>query len=105
MLFLSIILVSLPSPLQATEITEASTPENQDRGYKLVDDTVQVHPTPYLQQDVYILSAKGQYDIIPSRNDENNQLSIFCYSSVLSISLFWSSTSMKMDMPSNDYRV
>ena len=70
-----------------------------------------VLPTPWVEdgvthQDVYKLGVKGQYANIPLRTDGYDHLSTFCYSSVpLSISLFWSSASMEMDLPSNDYRV
>ena len=66
MMFLSLLLFILPSQLLAQDLAEvpceASTPENQDRGYKLVDDTVQVCPSlldedGVTHQGVYILSA------------------------------------------------
>ena len=72
---------------------------------------VHVLPIPLVEegvthQDVYKLSAKGQYATVTARTDGYDHLSTFCYPSVpLSIYLFWSSASMKMDLPSNNYEV
>jgi hypothetical protein len=57
-------------------------------------------------QNVYSLDVKGQYAEINASTDAYDHLSTFCYSSVPpSLSLFWSSASMKMDLPSNNYQV
>ena len=111
-LFLSFLfLVTLPSPNHAQEVT----PEDRQTKSKVYSspaiDVNKVNSTPWVEegipdQDVYKLTAKGQYATIPPRTDDYDHLSTFCYPSIpLSISLFWSSASMKMDMPSNDYRV
>jgi len=57
-------------------------------------------------QNVYRLDVKGQYAKIEASTDSYDHLSTFCYSSVPpSLSLFWSSASMKMNLPSNNYQV
>eukprot|EP00092_Neocalanus_flemingeri_P028995 GFUD01031478.1.p1 GENE.GFUD01031478.1~~GFUD01031478.1.p1 ORF type:complete len:450 (+),score=145.71 GFUD01031478.1:33-1382(+) len=73
--------------------------------------TSQVFPTPWVEDgvshpDVYRMGVKGQYATFNASTDQYEHLSIFCYPSVpLSISLFWSSASLKMDLPSNNYNV
>jgi len=70
-----------------------------------------VYPSPWVEDGVthhhvYKLGVKGQYATIPTATDGYDHLSTFCYPSVpLSISLFWSSASFKMDLPSNNYQV
>jgi len=57
-------------------------------------------------QNVYRLDVKGQFAKIEASTDSYDRLSTFCYSSVPpSLSLFWSSASMKMNLPSNNYQV
>ena len=93
----------VPYDAQATEESLTSPP--------LSSLPLHVLPTTLVGEgvthhDVYKLSKKGQYATIPARTDGYDHLSTFCYPSVpLSIYLFWSSASMKMDVPSNNYQV
>jgi len=73
--------------------------------------SLNVSATPWVEEgithhNVYRLVEKGQFATIHARTDGYENLSTFCYSSVpSSLSLFWSSASMKMDLPSNNYQV
>jgi len=73
--------------------------------------SLNVSATPWVEggtthHNVYRLVEKGQFATIQARTDGYETLSTFCYSSVpSSLSLFWSSASMKMDLPSNNYQV
>ena len=117
-LFLSFLfLVIPPSPNHAQEVTpedrqtEDTTQQEERRENSSAIDVNKVNYTPWVEdgithQDVYQLTAKGQYATIPPRTDDYDHLSTFCYPSTpLSISLFWSSASMKMDLPTNNYQV
>merc|ERR1719228_1956558 len=94
LLYTVAILLSLPghhAQAQSSEVKVASVPWVED------GDT---------HQNVYRLDVKGQYAKIDASTDSYDHLSTFCYSSVPpSLSLFWSSASMKMNLPSNNYQV
>jgi len=72
---------------------------------------LQVYPTPWIEDgvnhiNVHKLDVKGQFAKINASIDGYDHLSTFCYTSVpSSLSLFWSSASMKMELPSNNYQV
>jgi len=114
LLIVRLLLVSLPSSLSvkvtADNPSEVTTDEKDTKTDPSPDLNL-VLTSPWVEdgvthQDVYKLGNKSQYVTIPTRKDKYEHLSIFCYPSVpLSISLFWSSTSMKMDLPSNNYQV
>jgi len=56
--------------------------------------------------DIYIFNKKGDYASVTGRGDGYEQVSTFCYTAVPpSLSLYWSSASMKMDLSSNNYQV
>ena len=118
-----LLLVSSPF-LHAVEVTQVTqdkssssssaerlNPDAKEESPALAVPSNQEFPSPWPEdgvshQDVYKLGVKGHFATIPPRTDGYDQLSTFCYPSVpLSISLFWSSASMKMDLPSNNYQV
>jgi len=80
-------------------------------GHHAQSSEVKVASAPWVEdgvthQNVYRLDVKGQYAKIDASTDSYDHLSTFCYSSVHpSLSLFWSSASMKMNLPSNNYQV
>jgi len=54
----------------------------------------------------YLLSKKGDYSRVTADPDGHDQLHLFCYQAVKpSVTLFWSSASMKLDLASTNYEV
>jgi len=54
----------------------------------------------------YLLSKKGQFARVSADVHDNDQLHLFCYGAVEpSVSLFWASAAMKLDLASSNYEV